>query len=239
MFAPILRAISACARRLPQRCVLCADPGGPDGLCDGCQTDLPWLPALHCPVCALPASQPETCGRCLRRPPAFDDTVAAFSYGFPVDGMIRRLKFHAALPLAEVLALGLQRTLRGRTRPDLLLPMPLARSRLRQRGFNQSIEIARPLARALSLKLELDACRRSRDTREQSGLSLAARRGNLRGAFECDARLSGADIAVLDDVMTSGTTLDELARTLKLAGARRVTAWVVARTPARSDRLSA
>lgn len=153
--------------------------------------------------------------------------------------MIRRLKFHATLPLAEVLALGLIAALRGSTHPDVVLPMPLARLRLRQRGFNQSLEIARPLARALALDLDLSACRRLRDTREQSGLSLAARRGNLRGAFECDAQVAGAHVAVVDDVMTSGTTLDELAHTLKRAGARRVTAWVVARTPARSDRLSA
>lgn len=194
---------------------------------------------MRCPVCALPSASTAVCGQCQRHPPAFDAVYSAFQYRFPVDGMIRRLKFHAALHLAQILGESLTTVVRGEARPALLLPVPLGDRRLRARGFNQSVEIARVLARRLMVPLSLDACVRLRDTPGQSGLSLAARRGNLKGAFRCDQRLDGIDVAIVDDVMTSGATLDSIARELKRAGARRVVGWVVARTPSMRAGLSA
>lgn len=203
-------------------------------LCAACEADLPRCPAAACPVCALPL--PETgpdgtvCGACLRRPPAFGRTLAAFSYGFPVDRLLHAFKYAGNLALAEALAEPLARLAAARPRPDLLLPMPLHPARLRQRGFNQSLEIARPVSRWLGIPLEARACRRTRDTPAQAGLKWEERRRNVRGAFACDLDLAGKKVAVLDDVMTTGATLDEIGRVLKGRGAAEVSAWVVART---------
>lgn len=222
-------------QHVPQPCLLCSDGGGgADGLCDGCRADQPRQPGLHCPVCALPLARAEICGRCLRDRPAYDRVIAAFQYAFPVDVMIRRLKFSGALPLAHTLGSQLWQATRERPQPDLLLPMPLAAPRMRQRGFNQATEIARPLATMRGLRLEPDLCTRVRDTPAQSGLSLTARRANLRGAFHCSARVLGAAVVVIDDVMTSGATLHALAHQLKAAGAHSVECWVVARTAPRA-----
>lgn len=116
-------------------------------------------------------------------------------------------------------------------RPDLVIPLPLSKERLRERGFNQSAEIAREVARDFDLDLDHDACVRARHTIPQVGLTLDRRRANMRNAFQCRRSLVGAKVAVVDDVMTTGATLDEVARTLKESGAARVTGWVVARTP--------
>lgn len=220
-------------RRIPQPCALCGDLPADTGLCDGCRQDLPVLPTTHCPVCAAPQGGTEICGRCLRHPPAFDAIFAAHLYAFPVNSLIRQLKFHGALALADLLGRGLLAAARDLPRPDVIVPMPLAAHRLRIRGFNQAHEIARPVARALGVRLEAGACLRVRDTPEQSGLSLAARRANLRNAFVCAPRFDGTSVVVIDDVVTSGATMDALARALKRAGARQVRGWVVARTPAR------
>lgn len=234
MFSPLRQILDTALHRLPLACVLCGDGAGADALCDGCRQDLPRLPSCHCPVCAVPTTTPDVCGRCLRDRPAYDKVIAACQYAFPMDALIRRLKFHGALPLAHTLGRALWTATQSRPRPDLLLPVPLAAARLRQRGFNQAAEIARALARAGGLRLHLDLCERIRDTPEQSGLSLAARGDNLRAAFRCGGRMGGAAVVVVDDVMTSGATLNALAHTLKTAGARRVEAWVVARTGART-----
>lgn len=215
---------------LPRHCVLCEAASPDRALCTGCRTDLPHHAAPACPVCALPTLEGQVCGTCLRHPPAFDRTLAAFSYGFPVDRLLQAFKYAGNLALSDVLAEPLARIANMHPRPDMLLPMPLHPSRLKERGFNQAVEISRPIAKWLGIPLAANACRRTRDTSSQAGLKLKERRRNVRGAFACDLDLAGKKVAVLDDVMTTGATLNEISRVLKSCGAVEVNAWVVART---------
>lgn len=215
---------------LPQHCALCC-AGTPNRLlCAGCDADLSHHRAPACPICALPALDGQVCGACLQHPPAFDRTLAAFSYHFPIDRLLHAFKYSGNLALVEILAKPLARLAADHPKPDLLLPMPLHPGRLRERGFNQSLEIAKPISRWLDIPLAADACRRTRDTPPQAGLKWKERRRNVRGAFACDLDLWGEKIAVLDDVMTTGATLNEISRVLKGRGASEVSAWVVART---------
>ena len=216
-------------RRVPQRCRLCDGPARGLGLCPACRADLPWLPQARCPMCALPTQNGQICGACLRHPPAWDRTRSALLYDFPIDGLIGALKYRGDLSLAPLLADCLADCVEPGA-VDALIPMPLHAARLRTRGYNQAMEIARPLARRLHLPLPPSAVRRLRDTPPQAGLDRAARLKNLRGAFAAEpGQVRGRRIALLDDVMTSGATLGELARTLKQAGAREVECWVIAR----------
>jgi ComF family protein len=215
------------ARLLPRACLLCGTPAEA-ALCPGCAADLPALPEHVCPLCALPLAAPApACGACLKSPPAYDATHAALRYAFPADQLVLMLKFGHRLASAEFLA---ARMLAGpRPRGTLIVPVPLARERLRERGFNQAVELARPLARALDLPLDASSLARVRDTQPQSRLPWRARRGNLRRAFACAADFTGREVIVVDDVMTSGATLDAVARVLKDHGAARVENWVAAR----------
>jgi len=212
-----------------QPCVLCGDRTRGGLICAACDADLPRLPAERCPQCALPAFGGQLCGACLKRPPAFERCEAVFSYGFPLDALIRHCKYAGAQELAALFAEALAARLADRPLPELIVPMPLHPARLRERGFNQSLEIARRLATRLDLPCQ-HACQRQRDTPPQAGLDLKARRRNLRGAFVCDEALAGKRIALLDDVMTSGSSLNELAKAARRAGAVEVDVWVVART---------
>ncbi|MDD5240367.1 MAG: ComF family protein [Sulfuricella sp.] len=215
---------------MPHDCVLCATASPEQPLCADCHADLPHHSAPACPMCALPALDGKVCGACLRRRPAFDRTLAAFSYDFPIDRLLHAFKYASDLALAGVLAEPLARIAAAHPKPDLLLPMPLHSSRLKERGFNQALEIARLISKWLDIPLAANACRRTRDTPSQAGLKLEERRRNVRGAFACDLDLTGKKVAVLDDVMTTGATLNELSRILKNCGAIEVSAWVVART---------
>lgn len=165
--------------------------------------------------------------------PHFDCCYAALIYAHPVNSLITRLKFKHQLEIAGLLAQTLEQYLHGKdfARPDFILPIPLHPTRLKERGFNQAVEIARPLSRAFDLPLETRLCRRIRVTPSQRELSQRERRKNLRHAFSLHGSVSGARIALVDDVMTTGSTLDELARELARAGAQQVIAWCVARTP--------
>ena len=215
------------------RCLVCGEPGanGRD-LCTDCLAALP-RQGPACPRCALPMPHPGTCGECLQRPPPLDAAHAAFDYAFPLDRLLPRLKFHRDFAAGRVLAQCMAERYVSLPRPDALLPVPLHPQRLRERGFNQSVELACPLARAWNLPLLLDAVVRVRHQQAaQAGLRRAQRLRNLRGAFVARQRLDGAHVLVVDDVMTTGTTLDVLARCLKAAGAARVSNLVVARTPA-------
>ncbi|HNQ04949.1 MAG TPA: ComF family protein [Thiobacillaceae bacterium] len=215
--------------RLPHACRLCGERVLAGVLCPGCHLDLPRLSGACCPRCALPSPDGQTCGACLRRPPAFDQAQAAHAYAFPLDALIRHCKYQGVLELTELFARELATRVRFQDRPDLLIPMPLHPRRLGERGYNQAAEITRRLARHLALPWQADACRRARDTPPQAGLDLQARRRNLRGAFRCERALSGRHVALVDDVMTSGASLQELAKAVKMAGAARVSVWVVAR----------
>jgi len=211
-------------------CLLCGTSAADEGLCGDCRNDLPWLPAERCPTCASPSPDSLTCGRCLTHPPALDRVEAAVAYAFPVDGLVQTLKYRHHLAAATVLGHLLAETVRDSPRPDLVIPVPLGEHRLRERGFNQSLEMARVAARQLALTVEAESFRRIRDTPPQASLAFEARAKNVRRAFVCDADLAGARIAVVDDVLTTGASLNECARALRKAGASEVVGWVAART---------
>ena len=233
MLGRLARGLSAAA--FGGTCYLCR--GAARGvLCAACEADLPRLSGPRCLRCALAAPEGAAeCGRCLARPPAYDATVAALAYGFPADVLVQALKFRGELALAPLLGGLLARSLPPDARADLLLPVPLAAARLRARGFNPAMELARPLAAATGARLDPRLAERLRDTPPQVELPWAERAANVRGAFGCARALEGAAIAVVDDVMTTGATLHELAATLKRAGASRVVNWVLARTPPPAD----
>ena len=216
---------------LPPACLLCAGYGTADGLCTGCSQSLPRLPAPHCPICAAPGTGAEVFGRCLIRRPAFDRVVAALVYTFPTDALVRALKYRGGLACARPLAAALADALDSEPYPDLVMPMPLAPRRLRERGFNQAMEIARLVGAEFGLGITANGCRRSRESAPQASLPWKERAANVRNAFACELDLEGKTIAVVDDVLTTGATLNELALTLKRRGAREVWGWVVARTP--------
>ncbi len=216
-------------------CLLCrgsADSARNEGLlCAACDRDLPRLTAGElCPRCALASPGGAVCGACLAAPPQFDATVAALAYRFPADVLIQALKFRGALALAALLGRELAQRVTGVSTLDAVLPVPLSPARLRERGYNQSMEIARTVARTTGLELQPWLCERSRDTPAQLDLPPADRARNVRGAFRCPHSLDGIAVAVVDDVMTTGATLNELAGTLRRAGAARVVNWVAART---------
>jgi len=210
-----------------QDCLLCGEESGRELLCAACIAELPALPE-SCPRCALPSPAAAVCGSCLNHPPHFDATLALWRYEFPCDRLVQALKYRARLALAGFFA----RNLASRPIPelDLIVPMPLHPKRLAERGFNQALEIARGVARHLGRPIEPRGVLRVKDTPPQTELPYEERAKNVRGAFLCKLDLSGVSVAVLDDVMTTGTTLNELARALKRAGATRVENFVIART---------
>lgn len=214
---------------IAQPCVLCGAHVRGKLICPACADDLPHLAAERCPQCALPSPGGLLCGACLKKPPQFERCEAVYRYAFPLDVLVQHCKYAGAPELAEPFAEALAQRLAGRTLPDLIVPMPLHPARLRERGFNQALEIARRLGERLNLPCR-HACRRVRETSPQAGLDLKARKRNLRGAFVCDEDLTGKRVALLDDVMTSGSSLNELAIAARRAGAVEVSAWVVART---------
>jgi len=214
---------------LPARCFLCGSEGGGEAVCAACSALLPaWCAKTACPVCALPDTGGRVCGRCIRRQPAFDATTAAYRYDFPVEQMVRALKYRDALELAVWLG---GRLVAPPGAWDLVLPVPLHAERLAERGFNQAVELARPLARR-GFRLRHDIVQRVRATTAQAGLDARSRRRNLRKAFVVGETLHGARVLVVDDVMTTGATLDAVALALRRAGAAYIANLVVARTPA-------
>ncbi len=229
LFRGLLRSV------YPPRCVLCdADGLGDRDLCAYCYRNLPWLgPA--CVQCALPLSDVQDdhlkCGRCLQKPPAFDQSLSLFSYRDDAIKLIHQLKFNQKLAYARLLGELLGEAIRTRSSsiPDCILPVPLHRTRLRQRGYNQSVELARPVASVLNVSLDVHSVVRVRNTNAQTGLDKTQRRKNLRGAFEIAPIISATHVAIVDDVVTTMSTVNELARVLKQSGVERVDVWSIAR----------
>lgn len=170
------------------------------------------------------------CGRCQSRTPAFDQTFAPFLHQGSIRHLITSLKFNADYKNARLLGqLLAEHVKQSAEMPDFLLPVPLHKARYRRRGFNQSIEIARHVANELEIPLDITSCRRHRDTPHQTGLAAKKRRKNLNKAFSLVKPIKAQRIAILDDVMTTGSTAHELALLLKKAGVSHVDVWVCAR----------
>lgn len=213
-----------------QPCVLCGAMSHHGLWCAPCQADLPYLDAGHCPVCALPSAQGEVCGQCLKKPPPFSQTTAVFGYHYPINKLIQMMKYGEQLPLAHAFSLQLARKIDLNALPDYVIAMPLHPTRLRERGFNQSLLIAQTVAHQHRLKLLPHACQRIRATEPQTSLPKDQRAKNMRGAFQCSVDLTGKHIALVDDVLTTGASLSALAAAVQACGAAKIENWVVART---------
>lgn len=218
---------------LPSLCPACGTTAEKGQLCLGCTQTLPLL-GNACPCCAKPYEHAHIhgeCGACQKRPPAFERSIALFRYAAPVDHFIRQLKFNRQLGLARLLGRYLASRVTNEPRPDRIIPVPLHRARLRERGYNQALEIARPLGRALDVPIDFRNLQRVRATLPQTGLAVAARRKNVRDAFRLrDAdSVRGQFLVLVDDVMTTGSTAQAAAQCLRAAGADKIEIWVVAR----------
>ena len=217
---------------LAPRCLICRERGsnGSD-LCSSCRQRLPWNTSA-CFRCGLPLPHPGECGECLVRAPPLARTTAVFVYGFPLDRLVPRFKFHHDLAAGRLMAELMAGPLASAPRPDAVVPVPLHAHRLRRRGYDQALELARPLARSLGLPLCADLLERIRATAPQSELDADARHRNLARAFAVTASAPlPAHVALVDDVMTTGATLHAAAKALRKAGVARVDAWVCARVP--------
>ncbi len=241
---PSLPLLSLPLPRLPQPCLLCAAPGT-RLLCPDCEFDLPYLTRhpYRCEMCALPLpGDSHYCGPCLKTPPAFERCRAVCTYDYPLDHLIHAFKYRRKLAagraLSELLA-DLLRAERSETEvadwPELLVPVPMHWTRRLKRGFNQTELLAADLGQALSQPVLSRACRRQERTRTQQGLTRAARIHNLRHAFSLKPgireRIAGQRIALIDDVVTTSSTVRALSRLLREAGASSVEVWALARTP--------
>lgn len=214
-------------------CFLCGQQAGDSGLCDACLTSLPTAGGVRCPICFSTTATVSQCGRCIQRRPNYDRVAAALEYATPVDHLVTGLKYSRDLYAARALAFMLARRLESEPYPDIVLAMPIAPTRMRERGFNQAEEIARYACDVFGLSTSRGIAYRNSAGSPQASLPWRERARNVRGVFECNADIAGKTIAVVDDVLTTGATLDELAAVLKRAGAQSVTGWIVARTPSR------
>lgn len=229
------RWVDELVARLPARCLLCGARAHTGiGLCAACAAEM-LRNASCCARCALPLATPAAlCGRCLKRAPPWDAAWVPFRYAWPLAGLEARFKFGGELAAGRVLAQSWLATPAPATLPEAIVPVPLHRARLRQRGYNQALELAKPLAAAFGIPLLRDALQRTRATGAQTDLSAIQRRRNVRGAFALrDPASLPAHVALLDDVFTTGATLGECARVLKRAGVARVDVWALARAPTR------
>jgi ComF family protein len=221
---------------LPAQCLVCHKPSDLKHrcLCTDCETYLP--ENLHaCSHCGLAYQGGDfgICGACLKKPPVFDASWSAWRYDPPIDILIKGIKYHRQLAAAELLGQLMASRLvdSGQPLPEALLPIPLHRSRLWRRGFNQAIELFRPVSRQLDIPMIIHDVIRVRATPSQVGMDVRQRKRNLRGAFKIKAQLP-AHVAIVDDVVTTGATVSELTRALKRAGVKRVQVWSAARAEA-------
>ncbi|MBC7756208.1 MAG: ComF family protein [Bdellovibrio sp.] len=227
-------------------CLLCAESTAQNSknthpsthaVCGECLAELPWHPKTSCPQCGLASSgaglNAIVCGSCLNSPPDFDATKAVFLYAYPIDAMMLRYKYGSMLNLGDTFGeflaekINIEDCLRN---IDLIVPMPMHPQRLQERGFNQALEIAKILTKNCKEKLDYKSTERQTLTPPQASLPLKERVKNIKGAFKVNTALKEKRIAIIDDVMTTGASLNELAKTLKKAGASHVECWVVART---------
>ena len=227
------RARGAMSALWTYECLLCGARACDRNLCNGCENDLPRNDCC-CRLCAEPLATTEivTCGECAQRRPRFDRCIAPYRFSYPLDHMVRSLKYGGALAegrvLGELLADRLV-AMNAIDKPDLLIPVPLGARRYARRGYNQASELAIVVSRRLGIPMCTHSLVRFRETLEQAALDRKARRKNLRKAFQLVRPLAAKRIAIVDDVVTTGSTANEIARVLKRGGARRVDVWAIAR----------
>ncbi|VAW51683.1 Competence protein F homolog, phosphoribosyltransferase domain; protein YhgH required for utilization of DNA as sole source of carbon and energy [hydrothermal vent metagenome] len=223
----------------PSRCILCQQTVSQHfEVCSDCYQTLPHNKHC-CGHCSLPLAEDiknfVLCGRCIQILPAFDYAHSPFRYEEAVIGLVHQLKFSEKISFArtigEMLLVHLSDT---NEKPDCILPVPLHKTRLRQRGFNQSIEISRVLAKKLGVPIERNAVIRKRSTIAQAGLNAKQRKKNIKGAFSIVGQLNYKHILIVDDVMTTGATVNELAKVLKKNKVARVGVLSIARAPAKT-----
>ncbi len=226
---------------LPTSCVVCGrDSQNCYNLCHVCEAELPWI-QRSCPVCGIDrigqSQLVDTCGSCLLNPPPFTSCNGIFHYVSPIDKLLTDFKFNArfevGFALSNILSKYMQRYYLNSKKPDLILPVPLHRNRLRLRGFNQAIEIAKVVSRLCHIPLSKSAIMKIRDTSPQTEIGTArARKLNLRGAFSVanPAILKNVkSVALIDDVVTTMATVTALSKVLQSHGISRIDVWCLAR----------
>ena len=242
MFSKLLiRFDSLLQQLLPRACLLCRTPTDePHHLCQPCASELPTL-SHSCQKCAqflhASASGQLICGQCLANPPPYDKVFALFPYQAPLPRLVAGLKFEEQFSHAQFFSRMMIQAVRQQwyassALPDVILPMPLHNSRLKERGFNQALEIARPLAKSLKTTLNHNVTRK-KPTLPQSTLTASQRKHNVTNAFTTTANFHGQHIAIVDDVVTTGHTVTALARLLRRQGAQRIDIWCCARCDSR------
>lgn len=215
-------------------CVLCGNKAQSNNLCLDCQANLPSLPH-SCIQCGrfLTFPHEQLCGKCLSYPPPYDTTLALFPYQQPIIKLLTGLKFKGKLVYAKLfsklLIEKIQHYYKEITLPDVIIPVPLHPARLRERGFNQALEIVRPIARFFKIPMDYQATKRKKQTLAQAQLNARARQQNVRGAFKCSGNYSGLTVAVFDDVITTGATVTALSKVLRQQGASNIHLWCCAR----------
>lgn len=215
----------------PHSCILCHEHSHRNiDLCIHCENELPLI-QHHCHCCGIPLpSDIQICGKCLKRKPPFDKTYPLFHYKTPIIQMITSLKFHQQLVMSQVLGKLLAKHIILTQKPDYILPVPLHPKRLKERGFNQALEIARPMAKQLNIPIATNICKRVRNTQAQTSIPAKLRRKNVKEAFQMIYPVQAKHIVILDDVITTGSTVLELSRTLRKAGAKTIEVLCCART---------
>ena len=216
-------------------CVLCGDTVFRQvSLCEPCEHDMPKI-AHSCQQCGIPleASVESRCGKCLKIPPLVDYTLSVYHYESPINYLIHQLKFKHQLSYAAIMGLLFNKSLKEQGImshvPEVILPMPLHKRRLVERGFNQSLEIARPVAKMLQIGIDTDFVRRIKETSPQTALTVKERKKNIKNCFEVKKQTKYKHVVILDDVVTTGASTNELARVLKKAGVKTVGVWSIAR----------
>ncbi len=217
------------SKLMPIPCLLCGSSSGSDCLCQACREHLPIL-GHSCPRCASPLQQTALCGHCLNKPPEQDASFSLFRYHSPIDRLIVDLKYHDTLALSRFFAAQMAGQLKERALPQLLIPIPLHPRRLRQRGYNQSLELAKQLSKQLTIPVRHDILMRIKDTPPQASLPFSERKNNMKEAFQINSTDIPAHIALIDDVLTTGHTVNVAAKILRKIGVQNIEVWTIART---------
>lgn len=221
------------ASLLPQQCILCASSTHTEkGLCQACIADLPLI-KRPCQHCGMPLTKTNLiCGKCITNPPPYSQLIAPFLYKNPLDHIVSALKFHNKLTYTELLGTLVAAELPKRIQhmPEIIIPVPLHKGRLKERGYNQALEIAKPISRLLQIPIDYRSCMRHKLTQAQTGLTIGERKLNIKNAFQIQRDFSAKSVAIFDDVVTTGSTANELCNVLKSYGVKHIQIWCCART---------